>query len=113
MCVNLPLYPPNFLPSLSKSRLFRSKDFQRFLWRFCGISRGYKGSKVPNPKCPSPNFSPPRQPEEPAGRGEGVVIVERHGNTVPRVSLFPIENRCCPLPGKGASSGEPKRRPKK
>ena len=34
-----------FLASFSKSRLFLSKDFQRFLWRFCGISTGYKGKK--------------------------------------------------------------------
>ena len=33
------------MPRISKSRLFSSKDFQIFLWRFCGISRGYKGSK--------------------------------------------------------------------
>ena len=36
---------PTFLPSFSKSSVFFSKPFQRFLWRFCGISRGYKGSK--------------------------------------------------------------------
>src|ERR1700678_3096582 len=34
-----------FLPSLSKSGLFFSKDFQRKLWPFWGISRTYKGSK--------------------------------------------------------------------
>ena len=33
------------LPSLSKSKLFCSKLFQRFLWRFCGISTGCKASK--------------------------------------------------------------------
>src|SRR5271168_4946690 len=37
--------PPGFLASFSKSRLFLSKDFQRFLWRFCVISTGYKGKK--------------------------------------------------------------------
>jgi hypothetical protein len=40
---------PKFLPSFSKSSVFLSKLFQRFLWWFCGISRGYKVSK---PKCP-------------------------------------------------------------
>src|SRR5271168_770278 len=35
----------SFFASFSKSRLFSSKDFQRKLWRFCGISRGYKGQK--------------------------------------------------------------------
>ena len=34
-----------FLASFSKSGLFLSKDFQRFLWRFSGISTGYKGKK--------------------------------------------------------------------
>jgi hypothetical protein len=34
-----------FSPSLSKSRLFLSKLFQRKLWRFCGISMGCKPSK--------------------------------------------------------------------
>jgi hypothetical protein len=38
--------PPSFSPSFSKSRLFCSKLFQRFLWRFCGISSGYKASKL-------------------------------------------------------------------
>src|SRR5271154_7171744 len=28
-----------FLASFYKSRLFLSKDFQRFLWRFCGFQR--------------------------------------------------------------------------
>ena len=31
-----------FSPSISKSSPFRSKFFQRFLWRFWGISRGCK-----------------------------------------------------------------------
>ena len=34
-----------FLPSISKSRPFFAKLFQRFLWRFCGISMGCKASK--------------------------------------------------------------------
>ena len=34
-----------FIASFSKTRLFFSKHFQRKLWRFCGISRGCKGSK--------------------------------------------------------------------
>ena len=37
--------PPSFSARISKSRLFGSKLFQTILWRFCGISRGYKGSK--------------------------------------------------------------------
>src|SRR5271156_6875976 len=35
----------SFLAGFSKSRLFCSKDFQRKFWRFCGISRAYKGKK--------------------------------------------------------------------
>src|SRR5271156_4830110 len=34
-----------FLPRISKSRPVFAKDFQRFLWRFCVISRGYRSSK--------------------------------------------------------------------
>src|SRR5271155_4912484 len=45
--------PPSFLASFSKTRMFLSKDFQRNLWRFCAISRGYKGSK---PKEPTSKF---------------------------------------------------------
>jgi hypothetical protein len=37
--------PPSFLAMISKSKLFSSKLFQTILWRFCGISKGYKGSK--------------------------------------------------------------------
>ena len=33
--------PPTFFASFSKSRPVFSKLFQRFLWRFCGISMGY------------------------------------------------------------------------
>ena len=32
-----------FSPRISKSRPVFCKDFQRKLWRFCGISRGYMG----------------------------------------------------------------------
>src|SRR5271154_1028979 len=39
--------PPNLIASLSKSRPFFSKLFQRKLWRFCGISKSYKD---PRPK---------------------------------------------------------------
>jgi hypothetical protein len=35
-----------FLPSLSKFRAVFSKFFQRFFWRFCGISTGCKASEV-------------------------------------------------------------------
>ena len=35
---------PSFCLSFSKSRPFFAKEFQRKLWRFWGISRGYKGS---------------------------------------------------------------------
>jgi hypothetical protein len=37
--------PPSFSARISKSRLFGSKLFQTIPWRFCGISRSYKGSK--------------------------------------------------------------------
>src|SRR5271163_4012405 len=37
--------PPSFTASFSKLRLFLSKDFQRKLWRFCEIPKGYKRSK--------------------------------------------------------------------
>ncbi len=37
--------PPSLFPSFSKTPVFFSKLFQTKLWRFCGISRGYKGSK--------------------------------------------------------------------
>ena len=39
--------PPCIFPSFSKSGLFCSKLFQTNLWRFCGISMGYKFSKHP------------------------------------------------------------------
>ena len=39
--------PSKPFPSFSKSRVFRSKLFQTNLWRFCGISMGYKASKRP------------------------------------------------------------------
>src|SRR5271163_754512 len=45
--------PPNLIASLSKSRPFFSKLFQRKLRRFCGISKSYKGQK---PKESLPNF---------------------------------------------------------
>ena len=95
ICVNLLLYRPSFLPSLSKSRLFLSKDFQiplAVLWDFKGL-QGFQTQSVR-----LQIFSPPRPLEEPAGRGEGVVIIERHGNTVPRVSLSPKENRAVRCP---------------
>ena len=41
------------LASLSKTRVFWSKDFQRNLLRFCAISRGYKGSKPKEPTSKS------------------------------------------------------------
>jgi hypothetical protein len=37
--------PPSFFASFSKTRLFFSKLFQRFLWWFCGISTGYNRCK--------------------------------------------------------------------
>ena len=52
--------PPSFSPSFSKSRLFCSKLFQTFLWRFCGISRGYKASK---PTLTASKFFGPRSAE--------------------------------------------------
>jgi hypothetical protein len=51
--------PPSFSARISKSRLFGSKLFQTILWRFCGISRGYKGSK---PNLMTPNFFGPPTP---------------------------------------------------
>jgi hypothetical protein len=39
--------PSKPFPSFSKSGVFGSKLFQTKLWRFCGISRGYKASKRP------------------------------------------------------------------
>ena len=39
--------PSEPFPSFSKSGVFGSKLFQIKLWRFCGISRGYKASKRP------------------------------------------------------------------
>src|SRR5271163_3923395 len=41
--------PPSFGQAFPKTRVFWSKDFQRNLWRFCAISRGYKGSKPKEP----------------------------------------------------------------
>ena len=55
-----PPLPPSFSPSFSKSRLFCSKLFQTFLWRFCGISRGYKASK---PTLTASKFFGPRSAE--------------------------------------------------
>jgi hypothetical protein len=37
--------PPCSSPSFSKTSVFLSKLFQRFLWPFCGISRGCKPQK--------------------------------------------------------------------
>jgi hypothetical protein len=45
--------PPSFLASFSKTRMFLSKDFQRNLWRFCAISKGYKGYKPKEPTSKS------------------------------------------------------------
>src|ERR1700734_1732752 len=38
---------PSLFQASPKTRVFRSKLFQTNLWRFCGISRGYKVSKRP------------------------------------------------------------------
>src|SRR5271170_6008556 len=63
-----------FLASLSKSGLFFSKDFQRKLWRFWGISRAYKGSKPKGSiskffRGPPPPFGPTSDAIEPYSTG--------------------------------------------
>ncbi len=79
---------PSFLPSLSKSSMFSSKDFQTFLWPFCGISRGYKGSK---PKVSiSKFFRLPAARTTRWARGR-VVIVQRHGKDGSTGFGFPVE----------------------
>ena len=53
--------PPSFFASFSKTRLFFSKLFQRFLWRFCGISKACKVSKPSS--VPSKLFAPKSGPQ--------------------------------------------------
>ena len=88
-----------FRPRISKHSFGRFVGFQ-------GVTR------VPNPKCPSPNFfaSPAARTTRWARRR--VVIVQRHGKTVARVSVFRKRNRCCLLRAHGVSCDEPKRRRK-
>ena len=76
-----------FIASFSKTRLFFSKHFQRKLWRFCGISRGCKGSKSNRSNSKlllrasllSASFPTPsrRIPPTPAVRARGCSAVRR------------------------------------
>ena len=61
----------------------------------------------------SPNFPPPGlEDPAPAGRGEGIVIVERHANTVARIAFFPKKKSTLCKRSNRASFGEAKRRRK-
>src|SRR5277367_2433494 len=76
-----------FLPSLSKSGLFFSKDFQRKLWRFWGISRTYKGSKPKGTtskffRRPLPPFGPTSDAIEPYSRDSAA----REGSSASRAA---------------------------
>src|SRR5271156_1355672 len=78
---------PSFLASFSKSDLFSSKDFQRKLWRFWGISRTYKGSKPKGSlskffRRPLPPFGPPSDAIEPYSRGSAA----REGSSASRAA---------------------------
>jgi hypothetical protein len=54
--------PPSFFASISKFRPVLSKDFQRFFWRFCGISRGYSRCKPKKRPSQIFVFSPLQEP---------------------------------------------------
>ena len=71
--------PPSFCPRLSKASVFLSKLFQRFLWRFCGISRGYKGSK---PKVSTSKFF--------AVRAADGTSSDRRGDTFRAIAIWTI-----------------------
>jgi hypothetical protein len=66
---------------------------------------GYKGSKGSKPKVSNSKFFRLRGRSKSPPARRRVVIIERHGNTIPRVSLFPKENRCCPLPTRARRRG--------
>jgi hypothetical protein len=59
--------------------VFLSKLFQRFLWRFCGISRGYKGS---NPKVSPSKFF--------AVRAVDGTSSDRRGDTFRAIAIWTI-----------------------
>ena len=89
--------------------MFSSKDFQTFLWRFCGISRGYKGSK---PKVSiSKFFRRPGGSNSPLGAAKGGdrSATWKDGSTG---FGFPVEKSMCLFLAHGVSCDEPKRRRK-
>ena len=86
---------PSFFASFSKSALFSSKLFQRFLWRFCGISRGYNRSK---PKESLSKFlAAPASSQRPAHAAKSVGTGSSghpRSSTFPRIDSYRPESRC-------------------